>query len=110
MKIFLDQTEVLDLTPTQMNLLRHMIPADQVEERIKGMIYQILGQCLRDCAMKLFDEWRPKFIAEGTKMIPVDDVEIANLIFARADYLPAYAPKNNMNIPEIGTVTSERAE
>ena len=95
MKCFLGDTEIFDLNDTQMNLLRHMIPAHQVEDHIKGLIHYILGQKLRECAGKLFEEWKPRLAKEGVTQVPLMDIDLASLIFDRPDYVTQAVDNGN---------------
>lgn len=87
MKCLLNDVEIFDLNPTQVNLLRHVIPAHQVEDHIKGLIHYVMGQKLREAAGKLFEEWKPKLHKEGVDQVPLMDIDVAKMIFDRPDYI-----------------------
>lgn len=95
MKCILNDIEIFELNPTQLNLLRHILPAHLVEEHIKGLIHYIIGQKLREAAGKLFEEWKPKLAAEGVTEIPLMDIDLAKIIFEHKDYISRAADNGN---------------
>lgn len=107
MKFFIDDKEIFELSPTQMNLLRHLIPAHQVEDHITGLVQYIVGQKLRDSAIKLFEEWKPKMFAEGIKEVPLADLDLAELIFKRPDYITRATDYGNAETPTPDTLPNE---
>ena len=95
MKCFIDDMEIFDLNETQVNILSHDIPRHQVEDTLKGLIHYIVGQKLRECAGKLFEEWKPKLAKEGVDLVPLLDIDFAKMIFERPDYVSkAIVPTN----------------
>jgi len=86
MKCMINDMEVFDLNPTQVNILAHVIPYNEVEDHLKGLIHYIVGQKLRECAGKLFEEWKPKLAKEGVTTVPLMDIDLAKEIFERPDY------------------------
>jgi hypothetical protein len=83
----LDDMEVFELNPTQVNVLSHLVPRAELEDHIKGLIQYIVGQKLRECAGKLFEEWKPKLAKEGVEQVPLMDIDLAKMIFDRPDYI-----------------------
>ena len=87
MKCILNDKEIFELSPTQLNLLGHLIPAHQIEDHIKGLIHYIIGQKLRESAGKLFEEWKPKLLKDGVEQVPLMDIDLAKMIFEHPDYV-----------------------
>lgn len=104
MKCILNEQEIFELSPTQLNLLRHVIPAHQVEDHIKGLIHYILGQKLREAAGKLFEEWKPKLLKEGVEKVPLMDIDLAEMIFNRPDYVTKAVDHGNSDEPAPSTL------
>lgn len=93
MKCNLNGKDIFELTQTQLKLLEHVLPAEQIEDHIKGLVHYVIGQKLRESASKLFEEWKPRLAAEGVVQVPLMDIDLAQLIFDRADYTsPVAAP------------------
>lgn len=88
MKCTLNDKEIFALSDSQLNVLKHCIPEDQVEEHLKAIILYVIKHKLVECAGKLFEEWKPKLIAEGVKEIPISDADFADMIFKHAEYQP----------------------
>jgi len=88
MKCTLNGNDIFDLSQTQLSILKHTLPADLLEEHIKGLIHYIIGQKLRESAGKLFEEWKPKLAKEGVTSVPLMDIDLAQMIFDRPDYVP----------------------
>ena len=86
MKCMINDMEVFELSPTQVNILAHTIPYHQLEDHLKGLIHYVVGQKLRESAGKLFEEWKPKLVKEGVTSVPLMDIDLAKMIFERSDY------------------------
>lgn len=98
MKCYIDNMEVFELNQTQVNILAHLVPRHQLEDHLKGLIHYIIGQKLRECAAKLFEEWKPKLAKEGLELVPLMDIDFAKMIFERPDYTTraeTNAPENS---------------
>lgn len=92
MKCMINDMEAFELNPTQVNILAHVIPYHEIEDHLKGLIQYIVGQKLRECAGKLFEEWKPKMIKEGIQSVPIMDIDLAKMIFERPDYVNSLMP------------------
>ena len=95
MKCILNDKEIFELSPTQLNLLGHLIPAHQIEDHIKGLIHYIIGQKLRESAGKLFEEWKPKLLKDGVEQVPLMDIDLAKMIFEHPDYVTRAVDNGN---------------
>lgn len=107
MKCILNDVEIFELSATQLNLLRHVIPAHQLEDHIKGLIHYIIGQKLREAAGKLFEEWKPKLLKEGVQQVPLLDIDLAQLIFDRPDYVTKAVDHGNSDEPAPNTLPKQ---
>lgn len=96
MKCTLNDKDIFELNQTQLSLLKHTLPNDLLEEHIKGLIHYVIGQKLRESAGKLFEEWKPKLAKEGVTTVPIMDIELAQMIFDRPDYVPASAAQDSV--------------
>lgn len=86
MKCTLNDKQIFELSESQLNVLKHCIPEDQLEDHIKTVILYVLKHKLTECAGKLFEEWKPKLIAEGVQQIPISDADFADVIFRHPNY------------------------
>lgn len=99
MKCTLGEKEIFELSPTQINLLAHLIPIHQLEDHIQGLIHYVIGQKLRECAGKLFEEWKPKLVKEGVTQVPLMDIDLADMIFKHPDYVTRAVDRGNDESP-----------
>lgn len=99
MKCYIDGIEIFELNDTQVNILSHVIPRHQLEETLKGLIHYIIGQKMRECAGKLFEEWKPKLAKEGVELVPLMDIDFAKMIFERPDYVCRADTPVNTDLP-----------
>lgn len=104
MKCTLNGKDIFELSPTQMNLLGHLIPANQVEDHVTGLIHYIIGQKLRECAQKLFEEWKPKLLKDGVTHVPLMDIDLAKTIFEHPDYKTAAVDNGNSDAAAPSTL------
>jgi len=82
MKCTLNNKEIFDLSDSQINVLKHCIPEEQLEDHLKAVILYVVKHKLVECAGKLFEEWKPKLIAEGVKEIPISAYDVLFLIIS----------------------------
>lgn len=101
MKCYIDNMEIFELNDTQVNILSHLIPRHQLEDVIKGWVHQVVGQKIRECAGKLFEEFKPKMAKEGVEFVPLMDIDLAKMIFERPDYVSQAVTPINSDTPTI---------
>lgn len=104
MKCILNDKEIFELSPTQMNLLGHIIPINQIEDHVTGLIHYIIGQKLREAAQKLFEEWKPKLLKEGVSQVPLMDIDLAKMIFEHPEYKSAAVDNGNSDAAAPSTL------
>lgn len=96
MKISIDDKEFLVLSETLKNVIKNDIHEDEFEEDMRRRLQWVLMQKYEQCLERLKKEWLPKLIAAGTKSIPTDDQELAELIFSH----PAYKSRKARDLDE----------
>lgn len=96
----LDDMELFELSPVQLNVLAHAIPVQEIKDHLKGLINYVVSQKIQECGSKLFNEWKPKLIQEGIEMIPAKDIEFAKMIFDRPDYVSAVESRETAALQE----------
>jgi hypothetical protein len=88
MDIKVGLTIVCSLTKTQQNIIKSDINADEFEADIQRRVSYIVTHKLEQCMARLRQEWVEggKLVANGVTSIPLDDIELAELIFAQPNY------------------------
>ena len=87
MKISIDNEELFTLSETQKSVIMDEIPSEIFEDDIKRRIKWILiEEKYERCMKKLKEKWIPKLKERGIKLIPTDDIELAELILSQSDY------------------------
>ena len=85
MKISINDTELFTLTETQLKVLKDDIPNETFEEDIKRrIIYYPIHKCEQNFK-RMKARWEP-ILASRELSIPIDEEELAQLIFAQPDY------------------------
>lgn len=86
MKIKINEEEIFELTPVRKKVICNDIDENIVDEDLKRRVKYIVEHKYEQCMKRLKDEWEPKLKASGVKSIPLDDDELAELIFSQKDY------------------------
>lgn len=100
MKCTLNDQDIFVLTEAQIKVFKHLIPEDELETHLKGLILYVVSQKLRECVSKLFEEWKPKLAEEGVKQIPLSDAELAEMIISRDDYVSSAVSRSGIEVTE----------
>lgn len=87
MKISVDDIELFTLSETQKKVLKNDIHDDIFDDDMKRRLNYILIHKYEQCFQRLKHEWIPKLKAKGIKSMPMDDDELAELIFSQNDYM-----------------------
>ena len=87
MKISVDGKDILELSETQKKVIMHDIPEEIFEEDMCRRLCYILQHKHDQCLDRLKKEWLPKLKENGVKLMPTDDQELAELIFAQPNYV-----------------------
>ena len=86
MKFYIDDELFYEINETQLKILKHVLFEEVLQEVIKDKIKLILDKYIEGCGTKLKAEWMPRLKANGIKMIPTNDDELAQLIFSQSNY------------------------
>ena len=86
MKISVNDTELLTLSQTQLDVIANDIPSEKLEEDLKRRLANIITSKYDACFDRLFKEWFPKLAARGVASIPTDKEAFAQLVFSQSDY------------------------
>jgi len=86
MKVKVDNEEVLELTETMKNVIKHDINEDIFDEDMKRRVKWVLTHKCEQCFQRLKQEWEPKLAAKGVAMLPTDPDAFAQLVFAQPEY------------------------
>ena len=87
MKISVNDVELYTINETQLNVLKHVIKAEDLDAELKRMLFWILNHNYEQTFISLKKEWEPKLIANGVASIPLDPDAFAQLVFSQSDYL-----------------------
>lgn len=86
MKISVNDQEILTLTETQKDVIRHDIPTELFDEDMKRRMRYILVHKYEQCFKRLKKEWDEKLRQNGVAMIPTDPEAYAQLVFSQPNY------------------------
>lgn len=86
MKISVNEKELFTLSDIQKKVIQNDIPINIFEDDIKRRLHSILMHKYERCFDRLKQEWDPKLIANGVKMIPTDPDAYAQLVFSQPGY------------------------
>lgn len=86
MKISVNDQEILTLTETQKDVIRHDIPTELFDEDMKRRLRYILVHKYEQCFSRLKKEWDEKLRQNGVTMIPTDPEAYAQLVFSQPNY------------------------
>lgn len=86
MKISVNDQEILTLTETQKDVIRHDIPTELFDEDMKRRVRYILVHKYEQCFKRLKKEWDEKLRQNGVAMIPTDPEAYAQLVFSQPNY------------------------
>lgn len=86
MKISVNDEELFSLTETQKQVIANDIPIEILEDDLKRRLQYILMHKHEQCYKRLRQEWEPKLIAGGVKMMPTDHDEFCKLVFSHPEY------------------------
>jgi len=91
MKFYIDNKLVYEITDTQKKILLHVFHKELFDDIFEHKIRFILDRELEVASSDLRNEWMNKLRASGVKSIPLDQYELAELIFSQ----PGYKNKND---------------
>ena len=86
MKFKVDDKEVFDLNETKKKVICNDISSDEIDADLERRVKYIVEHKYERCMKRLKEEWEPKLKEAGVKSIPLDDDELANLIFKQSKY------------------------
>ena len=86
MKISINDKVILTIDDTELNILKHGIFDERLEEDISSRIKWILVKKINDSLKTIKEEWYPKIKELGLTEIPIDDYEFAKLVFQQKGY------------------------
>lgn len=87
MKISVDDQELFTLSDIQKQVIQNEIPSDIFDDDMKRRLKWVLfDEKYQKCMTRLRDEWTPKFISQGVKMLPTDNDAFAILVFSDLTY------------------------
>jgi len=86
MKVKYNEKEILTLNETKRKVFLHEMLEEGFDEDIERRLQWVLTHKYEQCMKRLRDEWVPKFRLKGLATIPLDDDQLAELIFSQAEY------------------------
>lgn len=86
MNFFVDDTNVLSLSATRENVIKHCVRDDEFAADMQRRVAYIVQHKYEQCFIQFKNEWDPKLIARGVQSIPLDADAYAELVFAQPDY------------------------
>jgi len=86
MKFKIDDKEVFDLNETKKKVICNDISSGEIDEDLERRVKYIVEHKYERCMKRLKEEWEPKLKEAGVKSIPLDDDELAELIFGQDTY------------------------
>lgn len=86
MKVKVDDVEILDISEIKKKVIANDIPSEDLDSDLKRRLCWVLTHKYERCMERLKNEWIPKLRAKGHASIPLDDDELAAMIFADPDY------------------------
>jgi hypothetical protein len=89
MKVSINGIELFTLGETKKKVLQHEL-IKGVEEDLAGRIIWVVMHGYHRAFKRFKEEWDPKLVRNGIKMIPTDPDEYAELVFSLKDYQPKH--------------------
>lgn len=86
MKISVNDKPLFTLSETQKQVIKNEIHADIFDADMNRRLQWVLMHKYEECFKTLKSEWDPKLAANGVKMIPTDQEQYAQLVFAQPNY------------------------
>ena len=86
MKIYVEDELILELSEVKKKVLCNDIFKEDLYDDLKRRLTYIIMHKYGQCLKRLKDEWIDKLKERGVKSIPLDDEELAELIFKQKDY------------------------
>ena len=86
MKISVNDTELLTLSQTKLDVLANDIHIDDLEADLKRRLNWVLNHKYEQCHERLVKEWMPKLVAKGVASVPTDKEAFAELVFQQPEY------------------------
>lgn len=86
MKISVNDVELYTLSDIQKQVIKNDVHEDIFEDDMKRRLEYILMHKYQQCFKRLKQEWDPKLVQAGIKMIPTDPDEYAQLVFSQSNY------------------------
>lgn len=86
MKFQVDGQDIFELPLVRKKVICNDIEADIIDDDLKRRVTYVIEHKYERCLERLKREWLPKLKERGQKSIPMDDDELAELIFSQPDY------------------------
>lgn len=86
MKIKVDDKDIIEISEIQKKIICNDIDEEIFEDDMKRRIKHSLMHKYERCLERLKNQWIPKLKERGVSSIPLDDEELAQLIFSQEDY------------------------
>ena len=86
MKIKYNEKEILNFNETKKKVLMNDIPSEEFDSDIERRLQYIISHKHEQCMKRLREEWMPKLQAKGVAQVPLDDDQLAELIFSQPEY------------------------
>jgi len=87
MKISVNDQEIFTLSETQKKVIKNDIPSEIFDEDMKRRLkWVLLDEKYSRCMERLRKEWEPRLKEAGMAMLPTNDDQFAEMVFARPDY------------------------
>lgn len=86
MKFKADDVEFFELSELHRKVIANDIPQEILDDDIKRRMKYIIEHKYEQCMKRLKDEWIPRLKEKGLTSVPLNDDELATLIFNQNDY------------------------
>lgn len=86
MKISVNDEHLFTLSDTQKKVIEDQLHNEILDESLRRRLQWSLIHKYEQCFKRLKQEWDPKLLAAGIRMIPTDPDEYAQLVFSQPDY------------------------
>lgn len=87
MKINVNEEEILDFPAWKEKVIKNDIPSELFEEDMNRRLRYVIEHKFEQCFNRLEKEWMEKLREDPlVTTVPTDKQELAEMIFARADY------------------------
>lgn len=89
MKIYLDQTELVEISTTRLGVFCSQVNEDYLVAYLTEKLKEGLAREYTAAFNRFKKEWDEKLLADNVTTIPLDQDAYAQMIFAREDYKTA---------------------